>query len=397
MKGTVIVFLFCTIGLSASAQQEFQRKFQRRFIEIPNDSVLVLPAGTFELQGSLWLDDKKNVTIRGAGQDKTFLNFAEQISGAEGLKITNSANIKIEDLAVQNTKGDAIKAQLVEGLTIRNVTAEWTNGPDEMNGGYGLYPVQCTYVIIDRCTARGASDAGIYVGQSKHIIVKRSKAFENVAGIEIENSLYADVFENEVFDNTGGILVFDLPGLIQKKGGYVRVFKNIIRDNNHDNFAPKGNIVGGVPPGTGLMILATRNVEAFDNKIINNITSGTAIISYHMTENPINDPTYDPYPADIYLHDNYYERPRVRATGKGRMGKMYRFKLRFGKNVPHIIYDGIEDKKRPNRNICIQDNSNATFADIDAEGGFKNITRDVTPHDCTGVRLEPVIFTIKDE
>ena len=40
--------------------------------------------------------------------------------------------------------------------------------------------------------AIGASDAGIY-GQSKNIIVRNSVAQYNVAGIEIENSYYADV------------------------------------------------------------------------------------------------------------------------------------------------------------------------------------------------------------
>jgi parallel beta-helix repeat protein len=348
------------------------------------------------MEGSLWLDGKKNVRISGAGQGKTVLNFAAQTSGAEGVKITNSTNITIEDLSVQNTKGDGIKAQLVDGITFRNVTTEWTEGPDKDNGGYGLYPVQCTRVLIDRCTARGASDAGIYVGQSKYIIVKNSIAFENVAGIEIENSLYADVFENDVYHNTGGVLVFDLPDLIQKKGGYVRVFKNNIRDNNHNNFAPKGNIVGKVPPGTGLMILATRNVEAFENRITNNITASTAIVSYHMTENPINDSTYYPYPSDIYVHHNYYERPRVRATGKGRMGKMYRFKLRFGKDVPHIIFDGIADRKRPDRNICLHDNDNATFANIDAEGGFKNINRNMTPYDCVQQPIDPVVLSVTE-
>src|SRR5205085_5350276 len=136
-----------------------------------------------------------------------------------------------------------------------------TNGADAKNGGYGLYPVQCTKVLIERCEVSGASDAGIYVGQSKSIIIRNSKAFENVAGIEIENSLYADVYDNEAFLNIGGILVFDLPDLTQKEGGFVRIFKNNIHDNNHANFAPKGNIVGKVPLGTGLMILATRNVE----------------------------------------------------------------------------------------------------------------------------------------
>ena len=393
MKTFIILLLVCVFCGAAFAQQDVQKKFQRQFIEVPDDSAVNLPAGTFRLDGSLWLDGKKNVVIRGAGEDKTFLDFGNQVSGAEGLKITNSSNIRVEGLTVQNTKGDGIKAQLVQGISFRNVTARWTNGPDKSNGAYGLYPVQCTHVLIENCTARGASDAGIYVGQSRFIIVRNSRAFENVAGIEIENSLYADVYDNEAYNNTGGILIFDLPDLIQKQGGYVRVFRNKIRDNNHVNFAPKGNIVGKVPLGTGLMILATRNVEAFDNQITNNITAGTAIISYHMTENPIKDTSYDPYPSNIYIHDNYYERPRVRATGKGRMGKMYRFKLRFGKDVPHIIYDGIQDKKRPDRQICIRNNSNASFANIDAEGGFKNISRDMSMHDCTQQPIEPVVFS----
>lgn len=394
MKIFLVIIQFCIFASAiAVAQQDVQKKFQREFIEIADGSVLNLPPGKFHLNASLWLDDKNNVIIRGAGEGKTILDFEDQISGAEGLKITNSSNITVEGVTVQNTKGDAIKAQEVQGITFRNVMAAWTNGADKSNGGYGLYPVQCTNVLIESCTARGASDAGIYVGQSKFIIVRNSKAFENVAGIEIENSLYADVYGNEVYNNTGGILVFDLPDLIQKQGGYVRIFKNHIRDNNHVNFAPKGNIVGKVPLGTGLMILATRHVEAFDNRISNNITAGTAIISYHMTENPVNDASYDPFPSDIYIHDNFYERPRVKATGKGRMGKMYRFKLRFGKDVPHIIYDGIEDKKRAERNICISNNSNVTFADIDAEGGFKNISRDLAPYDCKQQSIDPVVFS----
>lgn len=382
---------------SAVAQEDVQKKFQREFIDIQDGSVLNLPEGNFRLHASLWLDDKKEVVIRGAGEDKTVLDFQHQVSGAEGIKITSSTNIIVEHLTVQNTKGDAIKAQDVQGITFRNVVAAWTNGADKSNGGYGLYPVQCTNVLIQNCTARGASDAGIYVGQSKFIIVRNCRAFENVAGIEIENSQYADVYDNEVYNNTGGILVFDLPNLILKQGGYVRIFKNNIRDNNHVNFAPKGNIVGKVPLGTGLMILATRHVEAFENRIINNITAGTAIISYHMTENPIDDPAYDPFPADIYIHDNFYDRPRVRATGKGRMGKMYRFKLRFGKNVPHVIFDGIEDKKRRVRNICISNNSNVSFADIDAGGGFKNISRDLSAYDCKQPPIDPVLFSIEHQ
>ncbi len=395
MRSNIFTLIFCVLAITAFSQKEIQKKFQTQFIDVSNGGTIELPAGTFQLDASLWLDEKKNVTIKGAGIDKTILNFKGQLSGAEGIKITNSSAITLQDLAVQDTKGDAIKTQMVDGITFKNVKAEWTNGGKKDNGAYGLYPVQCTNVLIDGCVAIGASDAGIYVGQSKYIVVKNSKAYQNVAGIEIENSLYADVFDNEAFNNTGGILVFDLPDLIQKEGGYVRVFKNNIHDNNHINFAPKGNTVGKVPQGTGLMILATRNVEAFENRIVNNISAGTAIVSYYITENPINDKSYKPFPSNIYIHNNYYDRPNVKATSKGRLGKMYKFKLRFGKNVPHIIYDGIVDKENPNRNICIRNNTNASFANIDAENGFKNKSRDMKPHDCEQSPLSPVTLSAR--
>ena len=392
MRPLLTILLVIAAG-SVMAQKDIQKKIQTQFIDAANGSVIEIPEGHFTLDASLWLDGKKDVVIKGAGQDKTVLNFLGQISGAEGIKVTNATNITIQDLTVQNTKGDGVKTQLVEGITFQNVKAEWTNNGKAENGGYGLYPVQCTNVLIDHCSAVGASDAGIYVGQSKNIIVRNSKAYMNVAGIEIENSWYADVYENEAFNNTGGILVFDLPDLIQKEGGYVRVFKNYVHDNNHINFAPKANTVGKVPQGTGLMVLATRHVELFDNKIINNITVGTAVVSYYITENPINDKTYKPFPSDIFIHDNEYERPNVKATSKGRMGKLFKYKLRFGKNVPHILYDGIEDSNNKNRNICIKNNKNESFVNIDAGNKFKNKSRDIKAYDCEQSPITPVILS----
>ena len=382
MRISLFALAFTILHLTAPAQPMSEKELQALFVLAEDNAVVELPAGVFRLDQSLWLDEKKNVTIRGQGIDKTILNFAGQISGAEGIKVTNSRNIRIEHLTVQDTKGDGIKAQEVDGIVFYNVKAEWTRGAHEKNGGYGLYPVQCSKVIIDSCMARGASDAGIYVGQSRHIIVRNSRAWENVAGIEIENSLYADVYQNAAYNNTGGILVFDLPDLTLKQGGYVKVFNNQVRDNNHTNFAPKGNIVGKVPLGTGIMVMATNHVEIFRNQIRNNRTVGTAVVSYYISENPITDTAYYPYPDQVSIYDNLYERPNVRATGKGRLGKLYRFKLRFGKKVPHIIYDGIVDPKKPGQ-LCIRNNQNQTFANIDAEHGFRNVSRDASKHDCS--------------
>ena len=388
-----IRLLFCLL-LSCNfvfSQSEIRKNIQSRFILAEDGEIIQLEEGVFSMDATLSMEGKKKIVIKGKGIDKTILSFKDQTTGAEGIRISNCVNIVLEDLTVQDAKGDCIKTMNVDGITFRRVKASWTGKLSSKNGSYAFYPVSCERVLIENCIARGASDAGIYVGQSKTIIVRNNQAYENVAGIEIENSLHADVYDNDAYNNTGGILVFDLPDLQLKKGGYCRVFNNRVRENNQVNFAPKGNIVGSVPQGTGILLLAANNVEIFNNEIINNKTVGTGIISYYMTENPIKDSAYYPYPYSIYIHDNNYARKHVKATMKGRMGKLYRFKLKFGKDVPHIVYDGIPDDKMVTANgqypaanrICIANNKGASYANIDAANNFKNISRDILQTECT--------------
>jgi parallel beta-helix repeat protein len=391
MKQTLTFFAFLfLIGATALAQPAVQKAIQKQLILSEDGATIQLDEGTFTFTGSLSLEAKKNIIIRGKGMGKTILSFKGQTDGAEGLRVSNGENITIEDLTVQDSKGDAIKTMNVNGITFRNVKTEWTGKPGPDNGSYGLYPVQCQQVLIERCIAIGASDAGIYVGQSKNIVVRQCEAHHNVAGIEIENSQMAEVYENNAHDNTGGILIFDLPDLVQKRGGNVRVFNNNIRENNFANFAPKGNIVAGVPAGTGVMILATNSVEVFNNQIINNKSAGTSIISYYFTENPIKDKEYYPFPTKIDIHDNTYARKRGYPTREGRMGLIFRFKLKFGKSVPDILWDGIVDPTyahSTNMDICLRNNKNAQFANLDAEHGFKTVSRDIAPHNC---ELKPI-------
>lgn len=376
-----LCLLYLSLGMKSFAQKEFQKKYQTAMILAETGSVIELPEGVFTLTNTLSLEGKTKITIRGKGMDKTILSFKNQTDGAEGIRVSYGSDITLEGFTVQDAKGDAIKTMHVTGITFKDVKTEWTGVPGPENGGYGLYPVQCQQVTIDQCVAIGASDAGIYVGQSKDIIVKHSKAFHNVAGIEIENSQRAEVFENEAVENSGGILVFDLPDLIQKRGGQVKVYNNHIHDNNYPNFAPKGNIVATVPAGTGLLILATKGVEVYRNKIINNQSVGTGIISYLTTERPMKDPQYDPFPSDISIHDNVYERKTGLPVGTDPMGKIVARK--FGEQVPNILYDGIPNPKLldangkwlPGQCISIINNTNQTIANLDVAHQFKNMTR----------------------
>jgi parallel beta-helix repeat protein len=376
-----LLLVFIGIPAVTFCQKDFQKKYQSLFILAEDGDVVELPEGVFELTNTLSLEGKKKVTIRGKGMNKTILSFKNQTDGAEGIRVSDGSDIVLEAFTVQDAKGDAIKTMHVKGITFRNVKTEWTGIPGPENGGYGLYPVQCQGVLIDQCEAIGASDAGIYVGQSKDIVVKKSKAYHNVAGIEIENSLNAEVFENEASENTGGILVFDLPDLVQKKGGQVKVYNNNIHDNNYINFAPQGNIVASVPSGTGIMILATKEIEIYQNKIINNQSAGTLIISYTTTGKKIKDKLYDPFPSAISIHDNVYERKIGLPVGKDPLGMILGRK--FGENVPHLIFDGIKNptlldstgKWIAGQCISIVNNKNQSIVTLDVENNFKNIER----------------------
>jgi parallel beta-helix repeat protein len=239
----------------------------------------------------------------------------------------------LRDFAVENSKGDGIKSKGADRIVYHKLRVEWTGGPLTTNGAYGIYPVESKDVLIDSVFVRGASDAGIYVGQSRNIIVRHSTAVENVAGIEIENSFDADVHDNIATRNTGGVLVFDLPNLPQMGGHNVRIFGNIIVNNMTPNFAPKGNIVANVPTGTGVMVMANRRVEIFDNVIGENGTTNIMIVGYRF---PFQDPKYDPLPREVSIWDNQHSRagwdPKFRGGAE--------IAAAMGGSFPAIFWDG---------------------------------------------------------
>ncbi len=376
---------------------------QTAFIEAQPGDTLGFTAGVYDVDRDLSLAVDR-VTLRGTGTDRTggvVLNFAAS-GGAQGILITSDGT-KVEQLAVEDTPGDAIKWEGADGVTADTVRIEWTGEPRAENGSYGLYPVQCKNVLIEGSEVRGASDAGIYVGQSDNIVVQHNLARQNVAGIEIENSTRADVHDNESTANTGGVLVFNLPGLQIKNGHGTRVYKNNIHGNNTANFAPAGNIVGNVPAGTGIATIAAHEVEIFDNDIVGHDSVNLAVVSYLITGNPINDPLYNPFSDAIHFHDN-----RVSGTSTNPTGPLG-FLLVQGMTeimaapivVPDMIWDGVADPMRVDGmghlteafKICLQNNGDADFVNLNFPTGELPVpSRDATPHACSHPPLPAVVL-----
>lgn len=325
-----------TAAFSAEHRVEPGEGANERLIEAlimaePGDTVTIA-AGRYDLTEGLSLD-VDDVTVRGEGAERTILSFRGQTGSGEGLLVT-SDRVLLTDFGVEDPKGDGVKSKGSDQITFRNLRVVWTDGPKSENGAYGVYPVSSKNVLIDGVFVSGASDAGIYVGQSENIIVRNSVAEYNVAGIEIENSFKADVYGNTARHNTGGILIFDLPNLPVQGGHDIRVFDNDVVDNDTPNFAPEGNIVAIVPKGMGVMVMANRNVHVFNNRFSGNGTTHVLIAAY---PNDYEDDKYMFVPRGVFVRDNEYGEGG--GAPDGEVGKI--ISDISGTPVPDIVWDGV--------------------------------------------------------
>ena len=368
--------LILAIAACGKKEASYQETLMTQLLDARPGDVIDIPEGKFSFDRSLSLA-VDGVTIRGKGLDKTILSFKGQVAGAEGLLVTAS-DFTIEDLAIEDAKGDALKINEGENIVIRRVRTEWTGGPKTENGAYGIYPVQTRNVLLESNVAIGASDAGIYVGQSQNVIVRYNRAEKNVAGIEIENTFDADVYENVATDNTGGILIFNMPNLVQP-GARTRVFRNQAVANNRGNFGHKGTPVATIPAGSGVVVNSNDQVEIFDNDIRDNKTTNIIISSIYssgLSKDGMS-ADFDGYPEGIYVYGN-----RMGGGGANPDGlDLQALKIaKFGPMgaLPDILWDGFADPAKQvdgatpaNLRVCV-DNEGAEVINADAPNGFKS-------------------------
>jgi len=376
-----------------SANNYTNQSVQEAMINMADGDTIRFAAGTYTFESTLSIDDKNDVVLIGAGMEETIFDFSNQTVGAEGLKVTANNTI-LANFTIKNTVGDAIKVKDSDGFSFINVATIWEGVADESNGAYGLYPVSSKNVLIDGCLAKGASDAGLYVGQCEFVIVRNCTADNNVAGIEIENTKYADVYNNTAVNNTGGILVFDLPDLPAGQGTHCRVFDNIIEENNYKNFAPEGNIVASVSPGTGIMILASENVEVFNNTFTNNNIMSIGLVNYEviefLLEQSWDDESYIPYPRNVWVHDNTitssYDCPPEEDWNDVASILMPIFPLC---NFPEVLWDGVPFTTTAENQNCVQ--NSGIVVDLDLENfPTHSFLYDISDFDCTGNSLPEV-------
>src|SRR5262245_12104477 len=233
---------------------------------VPGDIIEIRPGAYNETL----LVDVDNITIRGLKENdrRPILDGKNMLTDAV---ITSSHNFTIENLVIKDYVNNGVTVHGGQNATFRDLEVH--------NAGlYGVYPVECRGVLVERVLATDIKDAAIYVGQSRDIIVRDCEVHSNVTGIEIENSVHALVENNYAHDNTGGILVFLLPNNPSKVGSDTTVRKNRFINNNRPNFGDPTSIVGKVQPGTGLLIMAADRTTVTENEIRGNDSFGIAVV-----------------------------------------------------------------------------------------------------------------------
>lgn len=365
------------------------------FLEAVNSAepstTIILGTGTFHFPSTVSIS-QNGIHIVGQGISKTTLDFA----GGDGDGISAVSNdFLVQDFTLRDSAKDGIRVASSIGVVFRRIRVTWTNVADMNNGPYGIYPVISQNVLVEDSFAENASDAGLYVGQCQHVIVRRNTVLANVAGLEIENTQYADVYENVAEDNTGGIVVFDMQ-LNPIVGRDVRLYHNEIRRNNGPNFA-SGGTVKLIPPGTGTFALASRRVEIFENEYEDNNTVDIAILNgfvidsnpanwAHTAEEMIGDwddlglytdgaGTYFNFRTDeVVIRDNTFVNGGVNPSRHGTLGLLLNVMFPGEAVVPNIVYDSIGEttfdattlaNNTNDNHICLGGNQSARFGSLD--------------------------------
>lgn len=307
------------------------------FFDAHEGDVIEFCEGQFDFTNGLVMMGKKGITIRGAGMNKTYLRFANS-TDQDGFNLNRMTGITVEDLTIYDAPGNGLRIFRSDYVTVRRVKVGWSvsdppergnpygnyeapveeaaneqstavfkNPPDSWsrNGAYAFYPVICHKVLIEDSISVGSSDAGVYVGQSSDILVRRTEAYHNVAGFEFENTYRAEFVDNVAHDNTGGFLIFDLPGRVQY-GEKNLVHDNRSYNNNLMNFAPRGAIVGYVPAGVGALVLASDQLEFYENDVRDNNTVGLVIVNYGLVDQKLSQRRYDYFPEGMHIYGNTF-------------------------------------------------------------------------------------------
>jgi hypothetical protein len=141
------------------------------------------------------------------------------------------------------------------------------------------------------------------------------------------------------------------------------------------------------------MVLASDDVEFFANRVADNQSANAMIVSFAATGKPANDVGYEPYPQRISIHDNEFSGGGDKPDGQN-MKPLRLGPLGERGTIPDVLWDGVmpRDVVAAGMQICVHDNGDADFANINLRGELTSLSTDLAPHRCTLAALSEVTW-----
>lgn len=326
----LILAIFSPPSLAADADD--YRTIQSLLLDPKPGAVIQLPKGRFELSRGLSLVGN-SVTLKGHGPKQTILSFKRQKHGPDGL-LAQGENLTLTGFSIIDSLGDGLKVVNSKTVTIDNVHVTWTKSSDPKNGAYGIYPVQSEDVKILNSQASHASEAGIYLGQTKRGEIRNCTSFANIAGIEVENSQSIVVAENQVHGNSIGLIISELPDLsVNSKGLALR--DNKIFENNADNFVKRSENLAYRYQGYGLMITGAKGTEVSNNVFESHKNTHILVNSLENTHFASSPKNYNPLPLGTRIGENQYRNSKTKTQ---QSTQFFRFQFEGGRH--EVVWDG---------------------------------------------------------
>lgn len=287
-----------------------EARLQEAFTEARQGDAIVIRQGRYELNAGLRLTADR-VVVRGDGPDRTVLSFRGQ--GRPGAAVTVVSDIvTLRDFAIEDAKGDGVRAQGADGLEVANFAVTWSAPPAAEADAFAIS--EASQLSMTRLTARGAPGAGLRLTQVRTGIVQDSQFLANGVGVAVHNSISVDVLANRIEGNAIGAMLRDRPGALAGPGRDVRLFRNRIESNNAARPAVMDQTEAGVWPstGVGVAVLATGNAFVRENVIAEHATVGLLIMAEPVISR---DATFNALPRDVAVIANSFGRSGFAPAG----------------------------------------------------------------------------------
>lgn len=239
-------------------------------------STVYVRPGTYVIEETITID--KSLNLVGLGPPgAVVIQEAENLSERlrNGIFARDVQGLSLINLTVRGFSNNGVFFVGVDGFLLFRLFTDQLR-----EGAYGLFPVRSRNGLIARCTATGADDAAIYVGQSENVAVVRNEAYGNVIGFEAENVKQNVWAFNRGYDNAAGMLAIFLPPsqhISVLHAEQLVVAHNRFTDNNGENFAEEGDLASFVPSGSGLLVFGYDDSSIRHNRVTGNAYTGIGI------------------------------------------------------------------------------------------------------------------------